>query len=228
MATVDLFAKIVESTPAHFDQDHLKIIVYNNPQIPSRIEAILNGAESPSHELIRSAQFLEQSGADILVMPCNTAHYWYPDIQQSIHVKLIHMIDHTAEYLLSKRKGGQVMLLATAATVQAGLYQTAFAARDLSLQLPGSEEQHIVSCAIEQAKAGKIQENPYLKGLADLIAVYRQSGVDAFIAGCTEIPLLFDQLPGDFCRIDPTRLLAQEVVQQALQEKRITARFQSS
>lgn len=77
MATVDLFAKIIECTPASVDQDHLKILIYNNPQIPSRVKAILDGTESPREELIRSAQVLEKAGANLIVMPCNTAHYWY-------------------------------------------------------------------------------------------------------------------------------------------------------
>lgn len=216
MATVDLFAKIVECTPAKIDQDHLKIIVYNNPQIPSRIEAIMNGTQSPLAELICSAQFLEQAGAKILAMPCNTAHYWYQDIQRAINVKLINMIENTADFVAAKENTGKIVLFASAATVQTQLYQTAFMARNISLLIPNSKEQKIISLAIEAAKAGKIQDNPYLSQLDEVIYDYRTAGVNTVIGGCTEIPLLFKYLKKDCCRIDPTQLLAQEVVRQAL------------
>lgn len=215
MATVDLFAKIVESTPAKFDQEHLKIIVYNNPQIPSRIEAILHGTESPSNELIRSAQFLEKSGANVLVMPCNTAHYWYQDIQGAVNIPLINMIENTADYAYLKEASGKVMLFASAATVQTKLYQNVFLTRKVSLLVPTSAEQESISLAIDQAKAGNLADNSYIGQLDEIILKYKKAGVNSFIAGCTEIPLLFKYIRRDFCQIDPTLLLAKRVVKQA-------------
>ncbi len=216
MATVDLFSKIIECTPVKFDQEHLKIIVYNNPQIPSRIKAIIDGTESPSEELIRSAQFLEKSGADILAMPCNTAHYWHQDIQSVINVKLINMIEKTADYVSTQEANSKIMLFATAATIRTELYQKAFLAKNMSLLVPEPEEQKIISFAIEQAKAGKVEDNSCLSPLGGIISKYQKVGVTSFIAGCTEIPLLFKHIKRDFCQIDPTLLLAQEVVKQAL------------
>lgn len=216
MATADLFTKIIECTPVNFDQEHLKIIVYNNPQIPSRIKAIIDGTESPSEELIRSAQFLEKSGADILAMPCNTAHYWYQDIQREINIKLINMIEKTADYMSSPETNGTIMLFATAATIRTELYQKAFLAKNNSLFVPEPEEQKIISFAIDQAKAGKVEDNPCLNSLGEIISKYQKAGVTSFIAGCTEIPLLFKHIKRNFCRIDPTLVLAQEVVKQAL------------
>lgn len=216
MATVDLFAKIVECTPAKFDQDHLKIIVYNNPQIPSRIEAILNGAKSPAEELIYSARFLERAGAKILAMPCNTAHYWYEAIQEAVNVKLINMIENTANFVATKENNGKIVLFASAATVQTELYQKTFLTKNISLLVPKPDEQKIISLAITAAKAGQLEDNPYLGQLEEVIFAYRKAGANSFIGGCTEIPLLFKYIKRDCCRIDPTRLLAQEVVRQAL------------
>ncbi|SCM81093.1 aspartate/glutamate racemase family protein [Sporomusa sphaeroides] len=216
MATVDLFAKIVECTPAACDQDHIKIIVYNNPQIPSRIEAILNGSRSPAGALIDSARFLENAGANLLVMPCNTAHYWYQDIQAAITIKLINMIENTANAVASRENSGDIVLFASAGTVQTALYQKAFLAKNISLLIPKPDEQQIISLAITAAKAGQLENNPYLGQLDEIMFAYQQAGANSFIGGCTEIPLLFKYSSRECCRIDPTRLLAQEVVRQAL------------
>lgn len=215
MATVDLFGKIVRAMPAKHDQDHLKIIVYNDPRIPSRVDAILHGGESPRAELVRAALFLENAGADLIAMPCNTAHHWYADIRTAITVSFIHMIENAADHTAAEAPGEKAVLFATAATVAAGLYQKAFAARNLPLSVPGPAEQALISHAIDAVKAGKIEDNPCLGNLETIIAACRRTGVTAVIAGCTELPLLFPLLAGDFRRIDPTELLAREVVRQA-------------
>ncbi len=86
LATVDLFAKIVENTPAVLDQDHLRIIIDNNPQIPPRVEAILQGGEDPLPAMVASAKLLAAAGADFIVMPCNTAHYWLDGLRAAVAV----------------------------------------------------------------------------------------------------------------------------------------------
>lgn len=220
MATVDLFEKIVRCTPAHVDQEHLKIIIYNNPQIPNRVDAIIKNTKSPRDELIRSAQLLETMGADFLVMPCNTAHYWYKDIKDAIHIEIINMVENTAEWVGeqdSNKKSENIMLFASDATVKTELYQKVFAANGLKLLTPSTEEQRIITLAIDQVKAGHIEDNQFLGKMSDIIVGYCTAGVRSFIAGCTEIPLLFNYLKGDYNAIDPTLLLAKEVVRVAIQ-----------
>lgn len=215
MATVDLFAKIIECTPADVDQDHLKVLVYNNPQIPSRIKAILEGTESPRDELIRSAQLLEKAGANLIAMPCNTAHYWYQDIQNAVKIKIINMIENAADIIQVQEANNKVMLFATAATVKTRLYQEVFLAKNVCLEVPTTEEQQIIAKAIDETKAGKIDNNPYLTMIENTIAKYQQVGINSFVAGCTEIPLLFKHIKKNCNKIDPTLLLAKAVVKQA-------------
>ena len=81
-ATVEIFERIVNGTPAKTDQDHLRMIIDNNPGIPDRTAAILKKGPDPLPALIRSAQVLQQAGADFLVIPCNTAHYWLPKLRK--------------------------------------------------------------------------------------------------------------------------------------------------
>ena len=219
MATVDLFEKIVRCTPAHVDQEHLKMIIYNNPQIPSRVDAIIKLTESPQEELIRSARFLERMGADFLVMPCNTAHYWYEDIKNAISIKMINMVENTAKWVadqVANKNIGQIMLFATDATVKAEIYQKGFADKGLTILTPTAKEQRMISLAIEEVKAGQIENNQWLGKMDEIISGYRENGVESFVAGCTEIPILFEHLKGDYNRIDPTLLLAKEVVRCAI------------
>ena len=77
-ATVDLMQRIIANTSAIDDVDHIRCIVDNNPKIPSRIKAILEqGGENPGPSMAEMARRLEKWGADFLVIPCNTAHYYY-------------------------------------------------------------------------------------------------------------------------------------------------------
>ena len=75
LATCDLMEKIIDYTDAASDQEHIHVLVDSNTNIPDRTEAILHGGENPVPEMVKSAWKLESMGADILIMPCNTAHY---------------------------------------------------------------------------------------------------------------------------------------------------------
>ena len=97
MATIDLYKKITDLTDAKKDQDHIHIIIDSYPQIEDRTAHIINGEKSPLPRLLESAKRLAAAGADALLMPCNTAHYFADDIQKEISVPLIHMIKCAAE-----------------------------------------------------------------------------------------------------------------------------------
>ena len=97
-ATVDLFEKIILNTPATKDQDHLHILINNNPQIPSRVEVFMNERVNPLSALIQSASVLEKAGADFIIMPCHTAHIWIEELQKSTSVPFYNMIENTVSY----------------------------------------------------------------------------------------------------------------------------------
>lgn len=217
LATVDLFGKIVQNTPATLDQDHLRIIIDNNPQIPPRVEAILEGAESPLPAMAESARLLEKAGADFIVMPCNTAHYWIEELRAAVSVPVYSMIENAAAFAAEKfgRLSGRILLLATGATVSLNLYQEAFAAKRLVLQLPNLAEQEMLDKAVRRIKAGEVADNPYLADLNDMLAGYAAGGTEVLLAGCTEVPLFFPYLSDGLARLDATLLLAQMVVARA-------------
>jgi aspartate racemase len=215
LATVDLFAKIVANTPAEIDQDHLRIIIDNNPGIPPRVEAILNGAESPLPAMQESARLLEAAGADFIVLPCNTAHYWVEDLRAAVSIPVHSMIENAAAYVADKHRdySKRILLLATGVTIELNLYQEAFAAKNIELELPSLSQQVMLDKAIRRIKAGELADNPYLGEINGMILGFAASGTAAILAGCTEIPLLFSYFKDEqMIRLDATLLLAKMVV----------------
>ena len=97
LATADLFRKIVLMTKAGCDNEHLRIYIDNNANIPDRTGAILQGGKDPVEEMSSALRNLEQCGADCIIMPCNTAHYFLPRLQEQTSVPFISMLAETAK-----------------------------------------------------------------------------------------------------------------------------------
>ena len=93
LATCDLMQKIIEYTDADTDQEHVRICVDCNTNIPDRTAAILQGGKNPVPELVKSAKRLEAMGAQVLVMSCNTAHYFYEDMIPYLETPFLNMIN---------------------------------------------------------------------------------------------------------------------------------------
>lgn len=211
-ATLDLFHKIILNTPVQTEQEHHRVIIYNNPKIPPRTQH-----SYPLHEMIKSAILLENAGADFIIMPCNTAHIWLEQIKVNIKIPFYSMIETTVESILLEKDSPRkkILLLATETTINYGLYQKAFNNTPYEIITPTKEEQNIIDNAIKDVKLGKISSNQYLKELKSILNVYKDSGISAIIGGCTEIPLLFHLFEVDMKMIDPTLLLAKLAVQKA-------------
>jgi aspartate racemase len=221
LATVDLFAKIVENTPAVLDQDHLRILIDNNPHIPPRVEAIMQSGEDPLPAMAASAKLLAAAGADFIVMPCNTAHYWLAELQAAVDIPFYGMIDNAAAYMAANHRplSGRILLLATEANIRLGLYQRAFAGEGMELCLPNQDEQTMLDKAVRRVKAGELATNPYLDDINAMLARHAAAGVAAVLAGCTEVPLLFPYFAVPLERFDATLLLARMVVARARGEE---------
>lgn len=214
LATVDLFQKIVTNTNARIDQEHFKIIIYNNPYIPSRVDAIIKEKESPLEELIKSAQLIESAGADFILIPCHTAHNWLPELQEAIKIPIINMVELVADHIaeVNGKHSAKILLLATTATIKSKIYERALENRGIKLLIPNESEQNIIASSIDEVKAGNIKNNPFLYSLGHIIENHKQDGVTGIIGGCTELPLLFPFLPDGIEYIDPTLLLARAAI----------------
>jgi aspartate racemase len=212
-ATLDLFHKIIVNTPVQTEQEHHRIIIYNNPKIPPRTQH-----SHPLPELIKSAVLLEKAGADFIIMPCNAAHIWLEQIKAAIQIPFYSIIETTVESIRFEEEDSpnkKILLLATETTINDRLYQKAFHHTPYEIITPLKEEQTIIDKAIKDVKLGKISSNPYEKDLNKILNVYKESGISVIIGGCTAIPLLFHLFKADMKMVDPTLLLAKLAVQEA-------------
>lgn len=219
LATCDLYEKIILATPAASDQDHLHVIIDGNTDIPDRTAAILHGGEDPVPQLCRSARLLLDAGAEVLCMPCNTAHYFYDRVlgfarAASPDVAFVHMPRETAR--LAKARGiGTVGLLATDGTIRSGVYARAFGDEGVGVVTPDAAGQQAVMALIyEGVKAGNWQLDlaPFRAALQDLL----DRGAETLILGCTELPVAFGRIDFGVPALDPTQILAEAVVRTAL------------
>ena len=213
LATADLFRRIVEKTPAKKDQDHPRAIIYNNPKIPDRTAFILGRGPDPRPELIDSAKKLEIWGADFIIMPCNTAHFFADSIQKAIEIPLVSMVDETAK-LIQKMGLKKVGLLATDGTIKGLVYHRALLSRGVQIAVPNKKDQELVMKAIyEGVKAGNISF-----GREILLKVGRklQKRSQAIIAGCTEVSVALKKEDFEVPLIDPMDVIAEKAVKIAL------------
>jgi aspartate racemase len=99
-ATVAFMQRVIDATPAEDDIDHVHLLVDNNPKVPSRIKALIDGdGENPGPAIAAMARRLEKAGADFLVMPCNTAHYYWQDAQDAVGIPVWHIVERTLDII---------------------------------------------------------------------------------------------------------------------------------
>ena len=221
-ATVDLFARIVAATPARTDQDHLHILIDNDPSVPDRTAAILSGGESPLPHLVRSGQRLVDAGAELLALPCNTAHHWYEELSESVPVPVLHMLRESAAAGRARwPRATTYGLLATSGTVASRLYHKAFGEKGLEVIAPDDDEQRdLVMGAIygPEGVKGGMRTGPPRERTELAIQSLVERGAEVIILGCTELPLLFRTGASEFAPLlDPTAVLAEVCVRRAME-----------
>lgn len=194
-ATVDFFARIVAATPASRDQDHLRLIIDNNPQLPDRHAAIGGHGESPAAAMAQMAVGLETAGADLLVIACNTAHAFIDAVRGAVTIPVLDMVEETVALACRRHPGARrVGLLAADGCLAAGLYQEALDIRGLAPVLLDTASQRRFMEIIYRVKAGE-PADVLGTAMAGLAANLADAGADLVIAACTEVPLLL--VPGD-------------------------------
>ncbi len=217
-ATVAFMAKIIELTDANCDQDHVRMLVDHNPQVPNRQEAILHGGEDPGPVLADMAADLEASGADFLVMPCNTAYVFEDAILAATHVPLISIIGVSIAAAAERAPGAErIGLLATDGCLQSGIYQSGFAVAGLTPELPTEEELRELMTLVKAIKGG-MQTDATRRAMAELAGALVSRGAGAIIAGCTEIPLVLEEGAVSVPLISSTDALAEITVKLATGE----------
>ncbi len=215
-AAVYMFELIVNMTAAATDQEHIPVIIVSNPKVPARPASILSEGPSCLPLLIDGAKKLENAGADLIIMPCNTAHYYYDDAIKHIKIPFLHIQKETCGYIRQNfpclRRFG---LLSTRVTFRSGLFQQFFQPEGLEVIAPDDEGQAFFVEAIYSGEGLKLgfKEKPRQKLLQAAIRM-KEEGVQAIIAGCSEVSMVLEPMELGLPVIDPMKILAEVAIKE--------------
>jgi len=212
-ATVDLMRRVIEATPAGDDADHIRMIVDNNPKIPSRIKALIEGTgESPAPLMAEMARELAAFGADFLVIPCNTAHFYYDDICSAVDIPILNMIDLTVETVLKENPFVQTVgLLASEAVLLTRLYLKRLEERGVKQIHPSAQLQTRIMTSIRKIKVGKYQEEDK-RVLQTAAEELMSRKAEVLIVACTELSIISDCIDVQVPIYDAAQVLAEGIV----------------
>lgn len=218
-ATVDFLAKLVKATPAAVEQDHLRVLVDCNPKVPDRNEAISGKGRSSAPALAEMAAGLQQAGAELLVMACNTAHAFESAIRQSISIPFVSIVEEACDACMRQvAKPRRVGILAGPGCIQAGLYQAALQRRALEPVLLERDDQSTFNGLLYRIKLGSLRNDVHaeMNSLAQKLVT---QGAEIVVAACTEVPLVLSQAEFDRPLIDATYNLAARCVRYAMRQE---------
>jgi aspartate racemase len=184
-ASAEYVTRLIQQTPASCDQEHIPFVLWNEPRIPDRSTSIRNGDDKPLPYLLQGIQVLKAVGCSMVVIPCNTAHYWYDELIK-LKVPIIHIVDSVANELRDANVVGTIGVIATQGTIQSELYQNRLT--DWACIVPSHEEiTTLVQPSIELIKAGDLVKSHAM--LMTVIQSLIDRGAKAVVLGCTELPL---------------------------------------
>jgi aspartate racemase len=214
-ATADLYMRIIRATHVEKDQDHHRVIIDSNAKIPDRTPAIRGTGPSPLPLMLETGLNLQRAGADFIIMPCNTAHYFYDQLQAGLAVPVLHMIRLSAEYTSRRHpEVGEAGLLATDGTLASRLYHESYGEKGIEIVAPAAEAQRGGGTAgYRHIKRGDLETGGRL--LHRVAHEIMEAGSDAVICGCTEVSLVLHDGDLTVPVIDPLQVLAEKAVELA-------------
>lgn len=211
MATVYFYDMVVEMTDAKTDQEHVDMVIINRASTPDRTAYIVGKSEdSPLDILKKDAKRLENCGCDFLVLTCNTAHYFYEDLKNSVDIPFLNMIEETVDHAISSGHS-KIGILATSGNIRMKLYQDMCIRKGVDYYVPDEDTQNIVMKLIyDDVKAGKKADMDDFNKVVDVLKV---NGCDCAILGCTELSIIKkdENLPDDFF-VDSSEVLAMKSI----------------
>lgn len=217
-ASVRFLDLIIRNTSAAADRDHVPVILYSLPQVPDRTEAILHGGESPVPRLAEGLAALEAAGAEILVMPCVTAHHFWPQVASRTRLPFVNILEEALRDLRETHPGIRTIgLLATTGTVRSRLVHALFEPAGFHILTPPDEDQRLVTETVfgkQGVKAGITHGRPRAI-IRDVAARLVATGAGAVMAGCTEIPLVLEDADLSVPFVEPLRAGARACIRAA-------------
>lgn len=210
MAGAYFYELLIERTKADCDQDHIDVVLSGRASTPDRTAYICGRSDkNPLDQMTIDAKRLIEYGADILAMPCNTAHYFYESLSRAITVPMINIINVTVNRALAE-SCTKVGIMATEGTVSSGTYQKYCDAVGLAWEVPSREGQDRLNKIIyDEIKPGKA---PDMESFRTVEHELTDHGCDRIILGCTELSLLCRSHKLGQLYIDSLETLALEAI----------------
>ena len=210
MATAYFLQLMTQMTDAATDQNHIEVLIHSKPQIPDRTRFILGKSnKSPVPDMVAVGEALAEQGAELLAIPCITAHFFQKELEETIGVPIINAIEETVDYL---RKHGcrKVGIMATDGTIESGIFQQALEHGGIQVVVPGEAGQgKVMHLIYENVKAGRPLEYSLFEEVSEELFV---QGAQVILLGCTELSLIkkeFVLAPGF---LDVMEVLARKAV----------------
>ena len=228
-AGLDFCNKLAVLNRGKIDQEYPLFLLYNKSNIPGRPESIGSQTKNLSNKstnktsrekynkvlksLLKGCKLLEKNKCKFIVIPCNTAHYWFDDLQNKINIPIINMPKEVFKFTKKKcKKNSKVGLLATEGTLKTGVYKKFFE-KDYQLIEPSQKIQRLsVNNAIKYVKMGNVKAAA--KAIKPAIDSLIKMKCKKIILGCTELPIAifafksFKKIKSSKVFLDPNLILA--------------------
>jgi len=217
-ATVDFFRRLVATTEASRDQDHLHILIDNQPAVPDRTAYLMGIGADPTPVLIEMARRLERAGAELLVIACNTANAFVEPVAESISVPVVRWAEEVALWVRQYQPDTRrVAVLGSTGTILSGLYQDSFRQCDVELVVPApSHQQELMEAIYVGVKAGTADVGRWASRVRQISTSLAEARPDAILFACTELSWLAAHDPSaalaDVPYLDAAQLVAERVV----------------
>ena len=211
-AGLDFCNKLAKLNKGKTDQQYPLFVLYNKSNIPGRPEN-LHKYNKVLKSLLAGCKFLEKSKCKFIVIPCNTAHYWFDDLQKKTKIPIISMPKEVYVHSVKTcKKNSEIGLLATEGTLKTGIYNKFFDKKFKLINPSKSVQKNNVNKAIKLVKMGKIKEAE--KAIRPAVNLLVKMKCDKIILGCTELPIAifafksFQKIKKSKTFLDPNLILA--------------------
>lgn len=217
LSTIELMRKIYFRTAVEKEQEHLRLLIDNRPQIPDRTNFILGKGPSPVPQLRESAQLLEKWGADFIAIACNTAHLFYNDITEAVKIPILNMLSILNAYLTKQQSARcRIGLLTTTGALKSRLFQTYLPTYQLIVPSESIQKKLVMEAIYGEYGVKTNDISHHNKSyLGEAIQDLNKDAPDLIIAGCTEIGLILQEMNVGIEILNPLDILADEIVFQA-------------
>ncbi|MEB7406145.1 amino acid racemase [Enterococcus hirae] len=223
MATESFVRLINHRTKASKDQEYLNYVLFNHATVPDRTAYILDREqESPMPYLLDDVEKQNLLKPNFIVLTCNTAHYFFDELQAVTEIPILHMPREAANELVRQNTTGKVAILGTEGSMKAGIYEKEVRQLGFEAVIPDAQLQakinHLIYHDIKESDY--LNKELYYEILAEAVARF---DCEKIILGCTELSLMQEYVgENEYPVIDAQSILADQTIARALQHRQAT------